>query len=142
MLICRSRIRTCFNTFITFTLASSLRTHRRFVSIVNGVKTTENYTQPRTRSGPRDRTYRSSIAKELIYLDDPLRLANHTRNLLHGNERKKALELVRLAGKTKPCTVSWNHVIDHDMGQGRINLAIKDYNEVFSTLFGIVILLN
>jgi pentatricopeptide repeat protein len=37
---------------------------------------------------------------------------------------------VRAASKTIKCTVSWNHLIDWQLSKGKINGAIRIYNEV------------
>ena len=69
------------------------------------------------------------LEKELAYLRDPLKLATYTTQLLNRNEREKALEIIRQAGKNGPCTVSWNHIIDHDMSLGKVKSAISVFNE-------------
>lgn len=71
------------------------------------------------------------LKRELPYLTDPLKLASHVLDLLHKGEAKKALVIVRLASSNQvPCTVSWNHLVDHDMKQGRVTDAMRIYNEV------------
>ena len=72
----------------------------------------------------------TELEQELRYLRDPLKLAEHTVSLLRQDDHKKALELVRIASRRMACTVSWNHIIDYDMGQGKVSTAIKTYNEV------------
>ena len=71
-----------------------------------------------------------SLREELKYLGDPLKLAEYIDDLLRKNAFEKAAELVRMASKSIPCTVSWNHLINYEMSQGRINSAVKLYNEV------------
>ena len=73
---------------------------------------------------------RTELEQELRYLRDPLKLAENTVSLLRQDDHKKALELVRIASRTMACTVSWNHIIDYDMGRGKVSAAIKTYNEV------------
>ncbi|MCJ1438991.1 hypothetical protein MMC27_008381 [Xylographa pallens] len=73
---------------------------------------------------------RAELEKELLYLPDPLKLAENTLNLLRQDEHNKALEIVRYASRKMPCTVSWNHIIDYDMSKGRVTPAIKTYNEM------------
>lgn len=71
------------------------------------------------------------LLRELPFLTDPLKLANHILGLLRQDEQKKALEIVRLAtSKMVPCTVSWNHLVDYEMSKGHIAGAMKVYNEV------------
>ena len=73
---------------------------------------------------------RGVLKAELRYLNDPLKLAKNTLDLLSRDEHVKALELVRLASRTMPCIVSWNHIIDYDMSKGKVAAAVKTYNEV------------
>ncbi|KAL8922637.1 MAG: hypothetical protein Q9172_003511 [Xanthocarpia lactea] len=70
------------------------------------------------------------LDRELIYLQDPLKLAENTIALLRNDDNEKALDLVRLASKQIPCTVSWNHLVDYEMSKGRIQKAVKTYNEM------------
>lgn len=70
------------------------------------------------------------LRKELQYLTDPLKLADHIRHTLRTNDEEKALALVRLSSREMQCTVSWNHVIDWQMARGKANSALKTYNEV------------
>ena len=73
---------------------------------------------------------KTQLEKELVYLKDPVKLADHTVGLLRQSNPQKALEIVRLGSKRMQCTVSWNHVIDYEMSTGRVNNAMKLYNEV------------
>lgn len=73
---------------------------------------------------------KSNLERELRYLKDPLKLADHTRDTLRNGEEKKALETIRAASGDVQCTVSWNHLIDYEMTKGRVNAAVKMYNEV------------
>lgn len=71
------------------------------------------------------------LERELPFLRDPLKLADHILGLLRQDEQRKALETVRLASsKMVSCTVSWNHLVDYEMSKGRVTSAIKIYNEV------------
>ncbi|KAI4130524.1 MAG: hypothetical protein LQ347_003336 [Umbilicaria vellea] len=74
---------------------------------------------------------RKYLLKELPFLKDPLKLADHVLGLLRQGEQRKALETVRLAtSKMVPCTVSWNHLVDYEMSKGHAAVALKLYNEV------------
>jgi hypothetical protein len=76
------------------------------------------------------------IRKQLSYLKDPLKLADHVRKTLREDDFDGTLAIVRAASKDIQCVVSWNHLIDWQLSKGRINAAIKTYNEVFeSSLF-------
>jgi hypothetical protein len=70
------------------------------------------------------------IRKHLKYLKDPLKLAEHVRRLLRGGDFDNTLVIVRAASKNVQCTVSWNHLIDWQLSKGKMNAAIKTYNEV------------
>lgn len=73
---------------------------------------------------------KKELDREILYLQDPLKLAENTIALLRKDDNEKALDLVRAASKQIPCTVSWNHVVDYEMSKGRIQKAVKIYNEV------------
>ena len=73
---------------------------------------------------------KTPVELELMRLRDPLKLANHILGILQDDDAEKALELVRVASKDVECTVSWNHLIDYFMNQGKVNPALKLYNEV------------
>jgi hypothetical protein len=70
------------------------------------------------------------VRKHLAYLKDPLKLADFVRSTLRSNDFDTALEVVRAASKKMLCTVSWNHLVDYQMQQKKMNAAIKTYNEV------------
>jgi pentatricopeptide repeat protein len=76
----------------------------------------------------------AAVRKELLYLLDPLKLANHVLNLLQGRKFDEACKLVREASKSFSCAVSWNHLIDSQLKEGKVNGAIKTYNEVCDSL--------
>ena len=71
-----------------------------------------------------------ALRTELKYLSDPLKLAEHVRYTLRCNKPDKALDLCRLASKHQEVIVSWNHCVDWHMSQGRVDEAIKIYNEM------------
>jgi len=73
---------------------------------------------------------RAVLEKELRYLHDPLKLADHTINLLKKDDYHKALELVKMSSRNMSCTVSWNHLMDYEMYKGRVSNALKIYNDV------------
>ncbi|KAG9547831.1 hypothetical protein KCV01_g23962, partial [Aureobasidium melanogenum] len=50
------------------------------------------------------------IRRELQYLPDPLKLADHVRGVLKKGDVEKALGLTRIASKDMECIVSWNHI--------------------------------
>lgn len=71
-----------------------------------------------------------ALLKELEYLPDPLKLAEHIHYVLRNAQPEKALDLVRLASKDRQCIVAWNHIIDFHMKAGRVSEALKFYNEM------------
>jgi pentatricopeptide repeat protein len=73
------------------------------------------------------------IKRELVWLKDPLKLAERTRQLLLNGEEQKAFELVRLGSRTMECTISWNALIDYLLTQGRVNAAWQTFNDVIHT---------
>ena len=75
------------------------------------------------------------IKKQLSYLKDPLKLADHVRKTLREDDFDNTLALVRAASKNIQCVVSWNHLIDWQLSKGKMNAAIKTYNEVFKHSF-------
>lgn len=72
------------------------------------------------------------VRKELQYLPDPLKLADHVRGVLKKGDVEKALGLTRIASKDMECIVSWNHIIGHLLAEKQVNAALKIYNEVSS----------
>lgn len=71
-----------------------------------------------------------TLKRELQYLKDPLKLADHVRRTLQRGDVEKALGLTRIASKDMECIVSWNHIIGHLLSQKQITAAMKLYNEV------------
>jgi hypothetical protein len=68
--------------------------------------------------------------QELVWLGDPLKLAGHILDVLRKGRFDEAEHLVRAASKNIQCTVSWNHLVDWQMSQGKVKGAVKTYNEV------------
>lgn len=71
------------------------------------------------------------VRNQLRHLKDPLKLAEHIRKTLREDGFEDALAIVRAASKNTQCVVSWNHLIDWQLSQGKMNGALKTYNEVF-----------
>lgn len=84
----------------------------------------------RGRSNDSKRLDRQRLLKELQYLQDPLKLADHIRYVLQNDDEAKAQALVRLSSRAMANTISWNHLIDYQMKQGRTKAALETYNEV------------
>jgi hypothetical protein len=70
------------------------------------------------------------VARHLVYLSDPLKLADFIRQSLQKDDFDTAESVVRAASKNIQCTVAWNHLIDYQLRQGRMKAAVKTFNEV------------
>ena len=73
---------------------------------------------------------KSALLKELDWLPDRVKLAEHVHYVLRCNDPEKALNLCRLASKREEVIVSWNHVVDWYMRNGKFDDALKTYNEM------------
>ncbi|KAI7371046.1 hypothetical protein KC354_g820 [Hortaea werneckii] len=73
---------------------------------------------------------KKALRKELEWLPDPIKFTEHVQYTLRCEKPAKALELVRLASKTRQCTVAWNHVVNYHMQRGRPRDAFAVYNEM------------
>ncbi|KAK3724142.1 hypothetical protein LTR37_001264 [Vermiconidia calcicola] len=67
---------------------------------------------------------------ELKYLTDTFKLAEHVQYTLRCEKPEKALDLCRLASKKQEVIVSWNHCIDWHIQRGKVDDAMKIYNEM------------
>jgi hypothetical protein len=72
------------------------------------------------------------IKRELVWLKDPLKLAERTRALLALDDVPKAFELVRLASRDTQCPLCWNALIDHMLAHGKVKAAFQTYNDVIT----------
>ncbi|THX25012.1 hypothetical protein D6D12_07252 [Aureobasidium pullulans] len=70
------------------------------------------------------------VRRELQFLPDPLKLADHVRGVLKKGDVEKALALARIASKDMECVVSWNHIIGHLLSEKQVSAALKLYNEM------------
>jgi len=70
------------------------------------------------------------VRRKLKTLQDPLNLAVFVRLSLQRDEFEYCQTLVRAASKNMQCTVSWNHLIEWQLSKGKLNAALKTYNEV------------
>ncbi|KAF2431205.1 hypothetical protein EJ08DRAFT_191362 [Tothia fuscella] len=70
------------------------------------------------------------IQRELVWLKDPLKLADRTRELLAQDKMHKAYELVRTASKSMLCVTSWNALIDFSFTRGDRRCALDTFNEM------------
>ncbi len=97
--------------------------------IPTGIKT---FDKPGQRGNALNLRKQKQLDTELVYLQDPLKLAENTIALLRNDDNEKAHDLVRRASKRIPCTVSWNHLVDYAMSTGSVKRAVHIYNEVFN----------
>ncbi|KAL9035533.1 MAG: hypothetical protein Q9180_004812 [Flavoplaca navasiana] len=92
-----------------------------------GIKT---FDKPGQRGNALDLKKQKQLDTELVYLQDPLKLAENTIALLRNDDNDKAHDLVRRASKRMSCTVSWNHLVDYAMSTGSVKRAVHIYNEM------------
>lgn len=71
-----------------------------------------------------------SMRKHLQYLQDPMKLSDYIRTTLRNDDYETAEKVVHFASKKMQCVVSWNHLVDWQLSKGKMNAAIKIYNEV------------
>ncbi|KAM3421799.1 hypothetical protein BST61_g2178 [Cercospora zeina] len=82
------------------------------------------------RGGPIVIANEQALRKELEYLKDPLKLADHVDYVLRCEQPDKALDLCRLASKKLSCIVSWNHVVAWHAHNGHHAKAVAILNEM------------
>lgn len=70
------------------------------------------------------------VMKHLEHLYDPYHIAQHVSKALARGSFDEALMMTRIASREGKVEVSWNHLIDYQMKNKRLNAAIKLYNEV------------
>jgi hypothetical protein len=70
------------------------------------------------------------LQKHPSFTNDPLKLAEIVRKSLRGDDFETALTMARAASAKVQCTVCWNHLIDWQLSRGKMNAALKTYNEV------------
>lgn len=71
------------------------------------------------------------LERTLKFLVDPLRLSEYVQRKLKKDNIDEALKVTRLAStRHMKCTVAWNFIIDWQMRNGKVNAAVKTFNEV------------
>ncbi|KAK4668835.1 uncharacterized protein QC764_710960 [Podospora pseudoanserina] len=70
------------------------------------------------------------VKKHLQYLKDPLHIGNHVKKALAAGNWDEALMMTRMASVDTKVEVSWNHLIDYQLDKGRLQAAIKTFNEM------------
>ncbi|CAK3920693.1 Hypothetical predicted protein [Lecanosticta acicola] len=71
-----------------------------------------------------------ALRKEIAWLRDPVKFANHVHYILRNEQPDKALELCRLASKEGNVVVAWNHVVNWHIQRRKVNRALEIYNEM------------
>lgn len=71
-----------------------------------------------------------ALSRELQYLKDPVKLGDHVRYLLKQGDEEKAIALSTLSSRAKANIVSWNHVMEYQLQQGKTKAAWQTYNDV------------
>ncbi|KAK5718672.1 hypothetical protein LTR15_008405 [Elasticomyces elasticus] len=106
--------------------SAKLSTTDPFVPIVRRTDNVISESGEKELTASRDR----AIRKELQWLTDPAKLADHVHYVLRCDNAEKALELVRMASNKMQCVVSWNHCLDYFMRDGKVAEAMKVYNDM------------
>ncbi|KAK4930822.1 hypothetical protein LTR49_002586 [Elasticomyces elasticus] len=106
--------------------SAKLSTTDPFVPIVRRTNVDISESGEKELTASRDR----AIRKELQWLTDPAKLADHVHYVLRCDNAEKALELVRMASNKMQCVVSWNHCLDYFMKDGKVAEAMKVYNDM------------
>ncbi|KAL2134191.1 hypothetical protein VTI74DRAFT_812 [Chaetomium olivicolor] len=70
------------------------------------------------------------VKKQLQYATDPFHIAQHVHRALERGSFDEALLMTRMASRKAKVEVSWNHLIDYQMKNRRLNAAVKLYNEM------------
>ena len=73
-----------------------------------------------------------AVNKQLEWLKDPFKIAEYVQRVLEKGRFEEAALITRKASRDARVTVSWNHIIDYQMRNQRLNAAIKLYNEVIT----------
>ncbi|KAI1655078.1 hypothetical protein F4813DRAFT_368546 [Daldinia decipiens] len=68
--------------------------------------------------------------KQLQYLKDPLHIQDYVRKTLARGNFDDAMLLTKKASRDTMVTVSWNHLIDYVLQQGKLHAGIRIYNEM------------
>ncbi|KAI1274814.1 hypothetical protein F5Y07DRAFT_401096 [Xylaria sp. FL0933] len=110
---------------------ATVATHAQFTDGANSIATPSSV-DPHgdVEAAAVPRSVERVVRKELEYLRDPLHIANRVKLALDKDDFQLAGSLTREASKKYNVTVSWNHLIDYQMGAQRLGPAIKLYNEM------------
>ncbi|OBT83210.1 hypothetical protein VE02_09139 [Pseudogymnoascus sp. 03VT05] len=87
-------------------------------------------TSRRNRFGSDDNAVVAPERRYDLKYRDPLKLADDTLAKLKKNRFEEAENLVRRSSAAIDCTVGWNHLIDWQCKKGKLNSAVKSYNEM------------
>lgn len=71
-----------------------------------------------------------AVKQHLQRMRDPYQIAQYVKKAIERGAFDEALLLVQRAGRQAQIVVSWNHLINHQLKEQRLNAAIKLYNDV------------
>ena len=71
-----------------------------------------------------------AVNKQLTYIDDPWKIAQHIEQTLAKDRFDEALLLTQKASKDRQVVVAWNHLIGYQLEKQQLKTAIRLYNEV------------
>ncbi|KND92809.1 Pentatricopeptide repeat-containing protein 2, mitochondrial [Tolypocladium ophioglossoides CBS 100239] len=71
-----------------------------------------------------------AVNKQLTYIDDPWKIAQHIEQTLAKDRFDEALLLTQKASKDRQVVVAWNHLLGYQLEKQQLKTAIKLYNEM------------
>ncbi|KAH6624454.1 hypothetical protein B0J18DRAFT_490447 [Chaetomium sp. MPI-SDFR-AT-0129] len=77
-----------------------------------------------------EKKLQASAKKQLSLVSDPYHVAQHVNQFLDKNNFDMALTIARMASRDYQTEVSWNHLIDYQMKNGRLHAAVDLFNEM------------
>ncbi|KAI0115213.1 hypothetical protein F4814DRAFT_418659 [Daldinia grandis] len=146
MFTCKSCTRKAFSTLInhTFRLQNTLATVRPIHTSAltrqykEDAKTTSKPAKVVQNDAYQDDERRGTpisprewaAQKQLQYLKDPLHIQDHVKKTLARGKFDDAMMITKKASRNAMVTVSWNHLIEYVLQQGKIHAGLKIYNEM------------
>lgn len=123
MLICRRR---CISSLVSPPSPSPLALRHTHTAI----NTSRYPSWAASAPPPREYKPKNRPLLDRIALTDPAKLAETVRRRLAQGNAEAAVDLARDGSRSMNSVVSWNHVIQHHIGQGEIKRALATYNQV------------
>ncbi|KAJ6786562.1 hypothetical protein PWT90_07320 [Aphanocladium album] len=81
-------------------------------------------------AGKKPKSSIKAIAKQMEYISDPWVLGKYIEDLLGKGKFDDAIMTVQMASKKMDAVVSWNQLIDHQLGKDKIKLAMGVFNDM------------